>query len=659
MNNLYLIQPVDRYGPNLFLPLAVSYQWMYAQIDPVIQDNWQVADVLIYKHHIDQYVHSMADPSVIALSCYVWNWQYNLTLAHKAKQKFPDCKIIIGGPSVDKRDHSFFQQYPWIDVAVTGEGEIAFHRLLQAHTAGLDLSDFSDPELPNTYSRCAAQKQFQLPERMIDLDQIPSPILSGFYDQILDMYTDRTDADVKWQVTYETLRGCPYKCAFCDIGDSYWNKIKKFSMDRVFAEIDWMSHRQIEYVSVCDSNWGMLDRDCEITQYVIDKKQHTGYPRFWDVTWAKSNSKRIYQIAKMEHDAGTQLFKGVTFAMQSFNSETLIATDRFNLDEAEANHYLNLYQQEGISTYSELIWPMPNETYQTLKSGIQQLVDLGQKDFLMVHPLVLTPNASMGQPEYKKQWQLQTRTVPLDTFYLKVEDPDNYVIEYTQAVCATNSADYQQVMQGFLYSHLFITMYYYGWAFVILEYIKQQYQIDHTDVVEQMLEYFKHRPGLINQEITATEQALTAVFEQADYWGRSGLCSENIFWEYKSATSVVFDQRRQQLGQELCDFLEDCYGIRNAELLDLNQAMCYDYRKIYPQCMSVNDVHLQQLLGLSTHSAVVDHAPHSFENQEEFHKVAYHYQRKNRFWKCSVRNLQQIDSQSDSLRISHTAASSE
>lgn len=639
MHNLYLIQPVDKYGPNTFLPLAISYQWMYAQTDPVIRDSWQVADVLLHKEYVDRYVHEIdAEPSVMALSCYVWNWKYNITLAQKVKERYPHCKIIIGGPSVDKRVHTFFDEFPWIDVAITGEGEPAFQQVLLAHTRGEDISTFCDLEYGNVYSREARRDSIVLPERLNDLNIIPSPILEGFYDQIFEMYKHRVPADTKWQVTYETLRGCPYKCAFCDIGDSYWNKIKRFELDRVFAEIDWMSENQIEYVSVCDSNWGLIDRDKQITNYVIQKKQETGYPKFWDVTWAKANSQRIYEIAKMEKDSGTGLFKGVTFAMQSFNSDTLIATDRFNVDEQIANQYLLKYQEDDIATYSELIWPMPNETYESLAAGIQRLVDLGQKDFLMVHPLVLTPNAPMGQPEYRKQWQLETCTAPLDTFYLKVDNPDEYVVEYTEAVRSTNSADFQEVIQGFMFSYMFITMFYYGWGYVIMEYMNLKYHVRHRELIEKMLEYFSDKPSLIKQEMNETKQAFVGVFDNQGFWGRKGLCPDDIYWEYKSGTSVVFDQHREQLFSELADFLRDCYEITDTELLSWNKDLCYDFRKSYPVTKTVTDHYLKQILGVSDDQVILDHWETEELTESDFHKVAYHYQRKNRYWKCLVRN---------------------
>ena len=639
MYNLILVQPVDKYGPNTFLPLAISYQWMYAQTDPVIQQNWQVSDVLLHKEPVDRYVADIsAAPDVVALSCYVWNWKYNITLAEKIKAKYPDCKIIIGGPSVDKRNHSFFIDYPWIDVAITGEGELAFQQVLLAHTRGSDISYYNDISYANAYSRGSSRDSIILPERLQDLNIIPSPILEGFYDKIFQMYSHRAGPDTKWQVTYETLRGCPYKCAFCDIGDSYWNKIKRFEIDRVFAEIDWMSKNRIEYVSVCDSNWGLVDRDKQITQYVIDKKKETGYPKFWDVTWAKANSKRIYEIAKMEKDSGTELFKGVTFAMQSFNSDTLIATDRFNIDEQVANKYLLKYQKDDIATYSELIWPMPNETVETLANGMQRLVDLGQKDFLMVHPLVLTPNAPMGQPEYRKQWQLETCEVPLDTFYLKVENPDDYVVEYTEAVKSTNTADYQEVKQGFMFSYMFITMFYYGWAYMIMEYMDSKHKVRHKDLVNKMLEYFSGKQGIVGTEIAATEQAFLDVFENSGFWGRKGLCADDIYWEYKSATSVVFDRHRDQLQQELAQFLRECYQLEHTELVQWNHLLCYDFRRSYPITEPVYDPYIKKILGVTDSTITLSHWEKHQLTEQEFHKVAYHYQRKNRYWKCTVVN---------------------
>lgn len=633
MLNLLLVQPVDSYGPNKFLPLAISYQWMYACTDNWVKNNWQVVDVVIDKTHIKKYVETLPRIDLAAFSCYVWNWSYNLTLAKEIKKKYPDCKVVVGGPNVDKRNHKFFDEYPQINYAITGEGELAFKALLKSFE-GTPVKE------KNFFDKESAMKT--LPDRLTDLEEIPSPILSGFYDQIFEFYKHRVSNNTLWQVTFETLRGCPYQCAFCDIGDSYWNKIKKFELDRVKKEIDWMAERKIEYVSVCDSNWGMFERDKEITEYVIKKKKETGYPKFWDVTWAKNNSERIFEIAKIEKDSGTHLFKGITFAMQSFNENALDATSRFNLKKDTVNLYFKKYKKENIATYSELIWPLPNETVSSLMNGIQTLIDLGQKDFLMVHPLVLTPNAPMGQPEYRKNWQLDAAEVPLDTFYLKVEDPESYIVEYTEAVQATNSASYQDMLTGHLNAYVLITFFYYGWAHTIMEYLSKKYQRRHVDVAKDIFEYFKNTDTLIGNEIRETEESLNDVFVNKGFWGRAPIKNTDALWDYKGASSIVFDLNRSKLKTELRRFLIDVYSIDNEELLDINELLCYDYRKSYPLKYSGSSEIIQDVFDIEATNIQFDHYDKNtvFLTPEDFYYTAYHYQRKSRYWKCSVHEVE-------------------
>ena len=68
----------------------------------------------------------------------------------------------------------------------------------------------------------------------MDLDVLPSPHLTGVFDHIV-----KNNSNYKFHMTLETNRGCPYQCTFCDWGSLTYNKIKKFDIDRVFAEIEW------------------------------------------------------------------------------------------------------------------------------------------------------------------------------------------------------------------------------------------------------------------------------------------------------------------------------------------------------------------------------------------------------------------------------------
>lgn len=617
MKNIYLVQVSDSYGPNKFLPLAVAYQWVYAR-----NDNWNLKDTLIEKIIPSEYVQTMENPSMVAMSSYIWNWEYNRVLATEIKKRWPDCVIVTGGPHISKNDPNFFDKHPMFDVVVHGEGERAFREIL--------LRDKNYDGIPHVQTRTHMPK---MAARVMDISDIPSPILEGFYEPIMAKYPK----DTMWQVTLETLRGCPYHCAFCDIGDSYWNKITLFDIERVKKEIDWMGRNRIEYVTVCDSNWGLLERDKEITQHVIDTKAKYGYPRWWDATWAKNNVERNFEIAMMNKKSNANMFKGVTFAMQSFHEPTLAASKRFNLDDQKVKEYLALYNKEDIPTYSELIWPMPEETVESLKTGIQQLIDLGQDNFLMVHPLVVTGNSPMNTPEYRSQWGIKTKTVPLDTYYLNPVELENYIVEYTEAVYETKTASWQDTLEGHLFAWLLITFYYYGWGHYLAKYMQTQ-GVTETILFDKLLQWIKkNSTSFLYSEYTATKQHLTETFENSLFWGRQVLGSDDIHWDYRAASSVMLHQNRNSLALDLENFLVEEFSLQNAkEVVRLNLLTCKDKNTVYPIYADCDRDIARQMFDIDHNQLVFDHYDTEVLPDNEFFKQAYHHKRKLKYWRCAV-----------------------
>ncbi len=628
MKNVYLVQVVDNYGPNKFLPLAISYHWLDATSDDFISKNFILKEVLFEKENINEFVKRIEKPDVVIMSCYIWNWNYNCSLAKKIKELWPECFIVIGGPQVSNTDPFLLKKNPYFDIGVLGENEGALITILK----NIDTKDFS------------SLKGITLPGKIVpgvdrtkNLDQLPSPILSGFYDQIIDQYEKRHQKKFLWQVTIETMRGCPYHCTFCDIGDSYWNKVQMFELERIYKEIDWISDRSIEYVSVCDSNWGMFDRDLDITKYVIEKKLQTGFPKVWDVDWAKNNSERIKNMAILDKDAGTNLFKGITFALQSLNEETLEAIDRFNLTEKTIVDAMNFYKENDIKTYSELIWPLPKETLESFKEGLQKLIDMGQEHFLMVHPISLTPNAPMSDSEYLKKHKLSQKKVPLDTFWLTVDDEDSYIVETMGTVDSTEVLTSEEVLDGYMIAHWIIVMYYYGWAHYIMKHLKS-IGIKETEFISDLIKYIEsNKYGLLYKEHSSTRDDIKDVITNGSFWGRK---IDSTYWEYKSATCIYFQQNRKIFFTELKEFLKFKYQIDNNSLIEFNDLMCFDYDRNYPVVYkNHNKKIIKDLIGLDADLIEITHRDLEIQTQEEFYRKVYHYQRKNQYWKCSVRSL--------------------
>ena len=63
---------------------------------------------------------------------------------------------------------------------------------------------------------------------------------------------------------WETNRGCPFQCTFCDWGSATKTKVRKWERDRLFKEIEWFADNKIPYIDCCDANFGIfVERDLE------------------------------------------------------------------------------------------------------------------------------------------------------------------------------------------------------------------------------------------------------------------------------------------------------------------------------------------------------------------------------------------------------------
>ena len=121
---------------------------------------------------------------------------------------------------------------PHVDVTVRGEGEATFAELLDALDSNAihDLDVLRD--VPGLSFRSADGRIVRTEDRarIEDLDTIPSPYMLGLLDPF---GTAQSGAVI------ETNRGCPYGCTFCDWGSATLSRIRKFSLDRVAAELEW------------------------------------------------------------------------------------------------------------------------------------------------------------------------------------------------------------------------------------------------------------------------------------------------------------------------------------------------------------------------------------------------------------------------------------
>ena len=237
-------------------------------------------------------------------------------------------------------------------------------------------------------------------ETIRDIDEIPSPYLSGVFDELI-----KQNPEEKWQGRIETNRGCPFTCAFCYWGKKSERKLKQFDLARIYGEIDWLSKNKIEFVFCCDANFGILKRDLDIVRKVSDNKKNFGYPKVFSVQNTKNSKERIFDLQKILNDAGFQ--KRSQSALQSLNKETLKYIERSNIDNKTYTELQKLLTKSNIPTFTDLIIGLPGETYESFTKGVSEIIANGQHNSIQFINLTVLENTLMAEPAFQQMHGMQ------------------------------------------------------------------------------------------------------------------------------------------------------------------------------------------------------------------------------------------------------------
>ena len=256
----------------------------------------------------------------------------------------------------------------------------------------------------------------------------------------------------------------------------------------------------------------------------------------------------------------------------------------------------------------------------------------------MIHPLVITNNATMGDTKYQERWGIKTKTVPLDTYYLSTKDLKDYIVEYTDAVCSTRTVDYETMLAGHMFSWISILMYYYGWGHYLTKYICKETGCKEIDVFENLLEFIKRTPGTcLYSEYQDTLDHLKRTFEEQGFWGRRVMGNDDIYWEYKGASSVVLHESKDRLTNELVAFVKQYYpSLLAYESVALNILMCKNNFVEYPLQVNVDENLAESMLGVRSNNLIIDHTDRLPVDTKTFYHKAYHWNRKASYWRCLV-----------------------
>ena len=504
--NVYLSQVNYSTGSGKFkgywLPYSIGTLWSYAQQFEHIKENFTLKELLFKRETPEVLLNRIEDPKIFCFSSYVWNHEYNKTIAKSVKEKYPECLIVFGGPQITKfpERNNFFEEHPYIDTISLGEGEGNFEKIL---------NDYLSSEVKQIY-------KFDRIDELV----FPSPYELGLFDQMI-----KDHPNLQWNAVLETNRGCPFKCTFCDWGSLTYSKLKKFNVERVFSDLEWMGKHKIGYVSLADANFGCFrERDMIITEKMIEVQNKYGYPETIDATWYKNLNKSVIDMVKKFIENGFN--RGFSLSLQSMNEDTLKSIERSNMKLNKFHEILDLCNEQQIPSYTELILGLPHETKDTWCKGICDLVEAGQHNSIESWLTQMLENSQLNQEREEHGIQ----TVFLENYYTSNED---FVGEVAEIVVATKYMPFEDLIDSWMYSWMITNFHIYGWTQIYSIFLRKNKDLSFYSFYNHLLSLVIKDKGVVGDEYRKTKERVSKYLsgeKTVDYSGHTLLWdSQQVF----------------------------------------------------------------------------------------------------------------------------------
>lgn len=469
MQNIYMVQVGFSFDKSVYLPYSVATIISYCKSIPAIKEKYNFPKPIYKRDKIADIVSSLDSPYMVGFSCYLWNTNFNMALAKAIKEKYPDCIIVFGGHNTPE-DGSMLLTEEYIDIIMTGEGEETFASLL---------TEEDKDNCPNIYYRKNGEIVKTEEKFYNDISHYPSPFLDGTLDEVID-----NDPDTDFLSVLETNRGCPFSCAYCD-----WcakKSVRQFPIEKVNAEIKWLSDHKIEYIFCADANFGLLERDEDIIDTLISYKKETGYPDVFRCCYTKNSNDRVFRMCKKLNEYGMD--KGATLAYQSLSPEVLENIGRKNLSMEYFSDLLKKYNEAGIPSYSELILGLPGETKDSFCKGLCTLLDHGQHNSVSVYYCEVLPNSPLGKKDMLEKYNIEVAKVKFNHIH-SANDVKEEVEEYSNIIRSTSTMNRSDWVDTNMFSVCLQAFHSLGLLRCFALYLRHEKNVSYYDFYSSLLDY--------------------------------------------------------------------------------------------------------------------------------------------------------------------------
>ena len=383
-------------------------------------------------------------PDILGLSNYAWNHLLSYNIFKIAIKNNPNLLTVWGGPNFPldlPSQKKFLEKYKEFDAYIPLEGEIGFSniisRVIELNSLDNIKQKIRQKPIDGVITRSLENEiQYNIPViRTENLDDIPSPYVTGLMDEFFDG---------KLTPMFQTNRGCPFSCTFCNDGSPLVQRVNMFSIERVSQEIEYAAkniRNGQKNILISDLNFGMYPRDLEICSKIKNiQTRFDGFPEQIQTTTGKNNKKQIIEAIE-QLDGSLRL----SMSVQSLDGGVLKNVKRGNIS---TDHLLELaptIKNLDLGSDSEVILGLPGETYDSHVNTLRQLMR-ADIDHILVFNCMMLMGSELNSPESRKKFELKTKFRVLVRDFAKLSNGQN-VVETEEILVASNTMSFDEYLK--------------------------------------------------------------------------------------------------------------------------------------------------------------------------------------------------------------------
>ena len=337
-------------------------------IKPINSANFDVIDIF---NEIQTIIDK--DPQTtydIAFGVYVWAEEAIQSLLKMLRPSGFHGRIILGGPQISYCGQGLEKNYPEADIFVRGYGEFAISALAD-ETGVLDMQGVHYSGKPDL-----------LEQTLVDLELLPSPWLSG----VIDLENQQF---IRW----ESQRGCPFKCGFCQHKEPGARlKKREFKSSRIMDEIDLFCKKNVSDIAVLDPIFNSSYQ----SKNILKRFKSNGF------TGRLSLQCRAEMADEEFIELASNLNVCLEFGLQTIHKREGKAVNRIN-NMRVVEEVIELVNEKKIDYEISLIYGLPEQTIHSFRETVNWCLSKSVP-VIKAFPLMLLRGTEVEQR--KQEWEL-------------------------------------------------------------------------------------------------------------------------------------------------------------------------------------------------------------------------------------------------------------